>query len=145
MKLPIRGCGVRAQLVDKVRLAFYLAMVVAIAAIATLASEPAVRTGASIGGAVGLAMHWFKTRKCRMSLPTDERLGEVRQALAKMRYVEFGSHDHYRLDLPRWMFFDHQDILIDRRAGGVDIVGPKYILRLIRNRLSDPGPEKLLG
>lgn len=132
----IHELGVQHQLSDRIRLGFYLAMAAALLVIAAIVAKSA---GQAIlaGGLVGLFAHWRMTATCRMTIYDAKALELARSALLEHRYQPFqGRADHYRLSLPRLLFFNQQDVFLDLENGAVSVVGPRNVLTMIKRQIS---------
>lgn len=133
----IHELSLRRQLADRIRLGFYLAMAAALLAVAAIVTGSAGQ-GILIGGLVGLFAHWRMTATCRMTLCTPNTLELARSALLEHRYEPFqGRTDQYRLTLPRFLFFNQQDVFFEPNdVGGTSMVGPRNVLTMVKRQIS---------
>jgi hypothetical protein len=122
-----------------VRLVFYICLIVLIVGIAYLVSGPGGQ-GILIGGLAGTLAHWNLTSTSEVTLSEPWMSAEAHNIIESSRYRPlFGSRNHYRLELPRWMFFNQQDVFFDHDSNGKTVVvGPKNVLAMIRRKLVTP-------
>lgn len=137
--LDVRELSLRQQFSDRVRLVFYICLIALVVGIAYVVSGPGGR-GLLIGGLVGTLAHWKLTSTSQVVLPQYWMSAEVRVIIESSRYRPFlGAINHYRLELPRWMFFNQQDVFFDHDDNGNTIVvGPKNVLTMIKRKLVAP-------
>ena len=132
----IRELGIQHQLADRIRLGFYLAMVAALFGVAAIVARSAGQ-GILVGGLVGLFAHWRMTATCEMALHGANALELARSALLDHRYHPFqGRKDHYRLTLPRILFFNQQDVFFNVGNDAASVVGPRNVLTMIKKQIS---------
>lgn len=144
MTLEVRKLGFSQQIQDRMRLSFYTCLVVAGVVIPYFFMLPGIR-GIQIGWVLGLFVHWEMTSTCSMALPERWMPGEARAILESCRYRAFkNSRDHYRLQLPRWMFFNQQDVIFNHGKVCATVTGPKNVLVMISKKLQANGPRPVI-
>ncbi|MGH9437959.1 MAG: hypothetical protein ACRD22_08695, partial [Terriglobia bacterium] len=95
---------------DKFRDLFYFCMIIVLLIIAIVIGGTEGQA-VLVGGLFGLISHWFSTYKCFMDLPDLLDDKKMRNIIEVFRYRKLNKNlDHYRLDLPRILYFNHQDI-----------------------------------
>lgn len=131
----IRLLGCSKQIADKPRDAF-CASVIAGLAIVSIIIGGDVGKAVLIGGIAGVTMHVAATWKCVMTLPKWCYDRDVRPIVESLGYKQCGDNPlKFRVNLPRMLYFDHQDVLISNVACHTSLVGPMYVLKIIRSRL----------
>ena|SRR5690242_251051 len=137
--IDIRELSFRQQFSDRVRLVFYICLMFLVVGVAYLASGPGGQ-GILIGGLVGTLAHWKLTSTSEVILPEAWMSAEARSIIERSRYRPLvGTTNHYRLELPRWMFFNQQDVFFDRdNHGNTVVVGPKNVLTMIKRKIVTP-------
>lgn len=132
----IHELGIQHQLADRVRLGFYLVMVAALFGVAAVVARSAGQ-GILVGGLVGLFAHWRMTATCEMALHGANALELARSALLDHRYQPLQEReDHYRLTLPRILFFNQQDVFFNVGNDAASVVGPRNVLTMIKKQIS---------
>lgn len=124
------------QIDDRVRVVFYLGVVLA-SVIVAAAIGGRVGPAVLVGSVVGLASHWYASRKCATALPRSCDIGAVREAAYSLGYVNIDSKGrHYRIgNLPRLMYFNHQDLVVRELEDTRLLVGPVFTLKIVKGML----------
>lgn len=134
--LRIHECGIKEQFSDKVRVLCYSSLIAIVLVFSLFISDHGMAKSIVIGSISGLFAHWLMTRRMFIVLTDYSDFSRTKNILRKLKYTEFGNNDHFRLTLPRWMFFDHQDVYIERTNNMITVTGPRYVLISVRKRLT---------
>lgn len=136
-KIRLHECAIKDQFSDRIRVVFYLTLVIGLFAFTGFIGNDGLRQAVVVGGFVGLATHWMMTRRCFLVLDDGTKLKTAINSLSRMKYAVYGNSNHYRLTIQRWMFFNHQDIDIYENGRMFTITGPRLVLKIIVKKITD--------
>lgn len=134
-KTRIHECGIKDQFSDLVRTVFYLFLIGCLLVCTRFMTDSGLRQAVVVGGIIGLLVHWMNTRRCFFVLDDKHQLKTVRNCLDNMKYSAFIGGNHYRLTLPRWMYFNHQDVQINVNDDMITVTGPRLVLNAIAKKI----------
>lgn len=134
-ELRIFECKVSDQFSDKVRTACYLLLIAIVLLLSPFFADRGLFRAMAVGAFCGLLCHWVATRRVFIVLRHNYDLIKLPEILSKLGYKELDKNGNYRLTLPRWMYFNHQDINLCNRSNMVTVSGPRHALKSIRRRL----------
>lgn len=134
--LQIRSLPFREQVKDKIRVLFYLTLLLLLLLSSLFIPSLIERVGIVVGGFLGLFVHWRTTRRCSISLASPITRRDIEDILLRLKHVSVeGSKDVYRPDLSRMLYFDSQIVEIENQPDVISVIGPKLVLSVVIKRL----------
>jgi len=129
----------KEQLRDRVKFAFYLALLIIVGALAyILPIDSNASIGMLAGGIGGIVGHYRSTRVSRLTLPsTVASQHEIHEYLLSIRYIKTNDDVSYVPDLHRFLRFDAQDIRVSIKDSCSCIFGPLYLMKKAKKYLSE--------
>lgn len=131
----INFLGIIEQIDDKARDIFCLSVILVLIFVAIFVSG---NVGRAVfwGGISGISVHLFYTWKCVIILPEACYKNEIFSIIESLGYKQTQiDSQRFRIDLPRLLYFDHQDVCFSNFKGRTKIIGPRYILSIMRRKI----------
>jgi hypothetical protein len=132
----IRSLPLSVQLQDTARTVFYLLLLALVIVAASMLDGLAAKIGMVVGACTGFAVHWRATCRSVMFIgPTIDQRTIAELISNKLSHVTVEAGRSYRPALPRALYFDTQVLELRPAGTGIELLGPKMVLRFVRRRL----------